>query len=189
MMGDFIAFLEQQGYGHFIPFVEKYANENTTLEEFQTMLEQFYQTEQFRALFEQFQLFKEQAAQTGSSLVVSDGMTVVIGLAVVLSTLAVLTGIFYLFGYVMDMINKPKKSKAAAPAAKAAPAAPAVPAKPAAPAVQSGIPGEVVAAIAAAVAMMAPEGKRYAIKSVSRKDANGRSAWAAAGIADNTRPF
>ena len=46
-----------------------------------------------------------------------------------------------------------------------------------------------VAAIAAAVAMMAPEGKRYAVKSVSRKDAGGRSVWAAAGIADNTRPF
>ena len=45
------------------------------------------------------------------------------------------------------------------------------------------------AAIAAAVARMAPEGKRYALKSVSRKDAGGRSAWAAAGIADNTRPF
>ena len=116
------------------------------------------------------------------------GMTVLIGLVVVIGTLLVLTGIFYLFGYIMDSADrKAKKAKekakaAPAPVAEAAPSAPA-------PVVQAGIPGEVVAAIAAAVAMMAPEGKRYAIKSVSRKDAGGRSAWAAAGIADNTRPF
>lgn len=114
-------------------------------------------------------------------------MTVLIGLVVVIATLLVLTGIFYLFGYIMD--GAARKAKKAAQKKMAAvvenEAAPAVKA----PAVQEGIPGEVVAAIAAAVAMMAPEGKRYALKSVSRKDVGGRSAWAAAGIADNTRPF
>ena len=143
-------------------------------------------TEQFRLYFSLFNDYKEAIGKSVSKLVVSDGMTVVIGLVVVFAVLIVLTGIFYLFGYVMDSVNKPKTSKEAA-SAKTAPAASA-PATPA-PVVQGGISGEVVAAIAAAVAMMAPEGKRYAVKSVSRKDASGRSAWAAAGIADNTRPF
>ncbi len=117
------------------------------------------------------------------------GMTVLIGLVVVIGTLLLLTGIFYLFGYIMGSADR--KAKKAKKAEKSAPATePAVAsAAPPAPVVQDGIPGEVVAAIAAAVAMMAPEGKRYAVKSVSRKDAGGRSAWAAAGIADNTRPF
>ncbi len=146
-------------------------------------------TEQFRLYFSLFHDYIEAAGKSVSKLVVSDGMTVVIGISVVLATLLVLTAIFYLFGFVMDKINQPKKSKTAAPAKAEAPvkATPTAPAK--APVVQSGIPGEVVAAIAAAVAMMAPEGKRYAVKSVSRKDAGGRSAWAAAGVADNTRPF
>jgi len=119
------------------------------------------------------------------------GMVVLIGLVVVIGTLFILTGIFYLFGFIMggaDRKAKKAKKKEEETKAKTAPA-PAPVAVPSAPAVQDGIPGEVVAAIAAAVAMMAPEGKRYAIKSVSRKDAGGRSAWAAAGVADNTRPF
>ncbi len=116
------------------------------------------------------------------------GMTVLIGLVVVIGALLLLTGIFYLFGYIMGGAErKAKKAKKAEKSAVAS-ATPSPSAAPA-PVVQDGISGEVVAAIAAAVAMMAPEGKRYAIKSVSRKDAGGRSAWAAAGIADNTRPF
>ena len=130
----------------------------------------------------------EEAATTAQMLGEA-GMTVLIGLVVVIGTLLVLTGIFYLFGFMMGSADrKAKKAKEKAKAAVPAPVAEAAPGA-SAPAVQAGIPGEVVAAIAAAVAMMAPEGKRYAIKSVSRKDAGGRSAWAAAGIADNTRPF
>ncbi len=118
------------------------------------------------------------------------GMTVLIGLVVVIGTLLVLTGIFYLFGYMMSSADrKAKKAAAEKKAKEAAPVPVPAPAAAPAPTVQSGIPNEVVAAIAAAVAMMAPEGKRYAVRSVSRRDAAGRSAWAAAGIADNTRPF
>lgn len=145
-------------------------------------------TEQFRLWFQMFSDYKDHLTEAASSnsIQVSDGMTVVIGLVVVFAVLLVLTGIFYLFGFIMDSMNAPKKSKKATTSAPAATAAPvAVPA----PVVQSGISGEVVAAIAAAVASMAPEGKRYAVRSVSRKDVGGRSAWAAAGIADNTRPF
>ena len=130
----------------------------------------------------------EEAMSVGQ-LLGSAGMTVLIGLVVVIGTLLLLTGIFYLFGFIMGSADrKAKKAKEKAKAAAPAPAPAAAPIAPA-PVVQDGIPGEVVAAIAAAVAMMAPEGKRYALKSVSRKDAGGRSAWAAAGIADNTHPF
>ena len=52
----------------------------------------------------------------------------------------------------------------------------------------SGISDEVVAVIAAAVASMAPEGKKYAVRSVSRTRTE-RPVWAAAGIAESTRPF
>lgn len=130
------------------------------------------------------------AEQAGSQMAEPTPVqTIVIGLVVVVGTLMVLTGIFYLFGFIMTAINKPKKPKQAKKAEEA-PAAPAPVAKATpAPVVQSGISDEVVAAIAAAVAMMAPEGKRYAVKSVSRANGNGRSAWAAAGVADNTRPF
>ena len=147
-------------------------------------------TEQFRLWFTIFADYKDYLTDQASqnSIHVSDGMTVVIGLIVVFVVLLALTGIFYLFGFVMDKLSapkKPKKAESVAPAAAPVVAPVAAPA----PAVQDGISGEVVAAIAAAVAMMAPEGKRYAVRSVSRKDAGGRSAWAAAGIADNTRPF
>ena len=132
----------------------------------------------------------DQAEQSIMEIFTEAGQVVLIGLVVVIGTLLVLTGIFYLFGFIMDSLAKgsakaKNKKKAETPAVAPAPSAPAI----APPVVQEGISGEVVAAIAAAVAMMAPEGKRYALKSVSRKDANGRSAWAAAGIADNTRPF
>ena len=51
-----------------------------------------------------------------------------------------------------------------------------------------GISEEVVAVIAAAVAAMTPEGKRYAVRSVSRARGD-RPVWAAAGVAESTRPF
>ena len=121
------------------------------------------------------------------------GMTVLIGLVVVIGTLLMLTCIFYLFGFVMSSADRKAKKAAAKKAAETAkvstPVQTVASAAPAAPVVQAGISGEVVAAIAAAVAMMAPEGKRYAIKSVSRATGGGRSAWSAAGVADNTRPF
>ena len=49
------------------------------------------------------------------------------------------------------------------------------------------VPGEVLAAISAAVAVMM-EGKPFAVRSVRRSKA-ARPAWAMAGIVENTRPF
>ena len=53
----------------------------------------------------------------------------------------------------------------------------------------AGIPGEVIAALSAAVAMMMGEGAR--IRSVRRvgNAAGTRSAWSMAGLLDNTRAF
>ncbi|MDO4566870.1 MAG: hypothetical protein Q4B42_06010 [Oscillospiraceae bacterium] len=56
-----------------------------------------------------------------------------------------------------------------------------------------GIPGEVIAAISAAVACM--EGGAYRVSSVAPRRAvlggagDLRSAWSAAGLVENTRPF
>ena len=55
------------------------------------------------------------------------------------------------------------------------------------PAVASGIPGEVIAAISAAVYCMFGEGAR--VMSVRRQQRSGRSAWSMAGLLENTRPF
>ena len=171
-------------FDQFEQYLEKYG-----IEMFKADYENL--TDNFRIYFSLFEEYKEYFAEQASqnSIQVTDGMAVVIGFLVVFAVLLALTGIFYLFGFVMDKSNAPKKPKKEAQAPAKVAAAPAASASVPAPVVQEGISGEVVAAIAAAVAMRAPDGKRYAVKSVARVNGNGRSAWAAAGVADNTRPF
>ena len=129
-------------------------------------------------------LYSLTAAESAGQVMGDSLMTALIGVVVVFSTLVVLTLIFILFGMVM---HRPKKEAPTVPAPKPKPAAAAPKAAPA-PAVQDGIPEEVVAVIAAAVASMAPEGKRYAVRKVTRAR-EGRPVWAAAGLAESTRPF
>ena len=62
------------------------------------------------------------------------------------------------------------------------------PKKAVAPAVQSGIPEEVVAAIAAAVYTLYGS-TGHTITSIKRAERPARSAWATAGLLENTRPF
>ena len=57
-----------------------------------------------------------------------------------------------------------------------------------APTIEEGIPEEVVAVIAAAVAACDSSGTGQRIKSIKKAN-GGRSAWANAGVLDNTRPF
>lgn len=105
---------------------------------------------------------------------------------------------------VIGMVASRKESKAAAAASESALREPAVSVEPApilepvaAPPddvpleVEGGIGLEIVAVIAAAIAAMAPEGKRYALRRISRisQPAAGRSAWAMAGLLQNTKPF
>ena len=88
-------------------------------------------------------------------------------------------------GKIFGVIEQRKKAKAApAQAAEQAPA-PAAPVK-CPPFVEEGIPEEVVAAIAAAVA--ASSGGKYTLRSLTRA-ASGRGSWGAAGAVSGTEPF
>ena len=97
---------------------------------------------------------------------------VIAGIVIVLGILVLLIFVFKAFGAIVHGAET-----------KAAPAPPA-------PVVESGIPGEVVAVIAAAVA--ASEGPGAVVQSVRRVRPNPvgvRNPWAAAAVAENTRPF
>ena len=116
------------------------------------------------------------------------------GLVVVFAALIVLTFIIKGYGAAVTAVLNGKKKNVAekaaakpAPAPKAAPAVKAAPAAPSAPAVSDGIPGEVIAAIAAAVDYTFGSGT-HVVRSVRRVPQN-RSAWGSAGLVENTRPF
>ncbi len=109
------------------------------------------------------------------------GMTVLIGLVVVFGVLLILTFIFWLFGKVAGSGSR-TPAPVAAPAVSAAPVA--------TPVVEDGVPEEIVAVIAAAVAAMSDGTTRYAVRRISATRSQGmRPIWAAAGIAENTQPF
>ena len=117
-----------------------------------------------------------------------DVVVTITGIVLVFAILVLLMAIITLEGKIFDGMNAKKaaaKAAAAAPKAAAKPAAPA--AKPAAaapaPQVEAGIPGDVVAAIMAAVYALG-NGK-YTLKAV-RRGANG---WGKAGVNDTTAPF
>ena len=113
----------------------------------------------------------------------SAGMVLLIGLVVVFSVLIVLTFVFWLFGKVVGN----QGATTAAPAPKTPVAKPMA----TAPAPQTdGVPDEVVAVIAAAIAAMSDGTTQYAIRRIRpATTAHARPVWAAAGIAENTRPF
>lgn len=112
------------------------------------------------------------------------------GLAIVFGTLIMLVIIISLFGFIMKGAQGiGKKAKAPKSSAKAAPAsvvsAPAVTSVPAA-----SDDDEVIAVISAAVAAMYDgSGKTFAVRNIRPVGTGARSAWAAAGIARNTRAF
>ena len=114
-------------------------------------------------------------------------VTTATGILIVFAALVVLIFIIWLFGKAFSGVKKSEKKteKKAAPV-KAAPAAASV-VLPAA--TQSN--DDIIAVIAAAVAVYGEsQGKKYAVRSVRRSaNTGGRSAWAAAGIAENVRSF
>ncbi|MBQ7860013.1 MAG: OadG family protein [Faecalibacterium sp.] len=123
----------------------------------------------------------------------SDLVVTLTGMALVFAILVILMLIITLEGKFFDSMNARKQEKRdaqvkAAAASKAAPAAkPVESAAPTAPApvVEQGIPAEIVAVIAAAIAAMG-NGK-YVLKAVSR--AGKGKAWGRAGVNDVTSPF
>ena len=108
------------------------------------------------------------------------------GMAIVFGALILLVVLISLFGKIMDAVNKRGKASQSVPAPTPA-AAPA----PAATTSGAADDGELIAVISAAVsAMYEGTGRQYAVKSVRpARRAGERSAWAAAGIRDNTRAF
>ena len=135
---------------------------------------------------------KELSGGTIASVVVTGIVVVFIGLILLILFVSI-------YGKVFDSINKKKAAKAKAEAearlkeaakGEVRPMAPVIRNdQPQPPEIEDGIEEEIVAVIAAAVAAMgAASGKKLALKSI--KTAKGsRSAWASAGIAENTRPF
>ena len=129
------------------------------------------------------------------ALEASDGTVVLTSITLVFAMLIALCLIITLEGKLFDLKNnKPAKPKPQAPAAPTAKAAPATAAKPAAPAAKAdngGIPGEVIAAISAAVATVMGSGAViHGIRRVSKPAAGSRrGSWGDAGVREHTTPF
>ena len=111
-----------------------------------------------------------------------DGTVVLTSITLVFAMLVALCLIITLEGKIFDAINNKKNSKPAAPKAPAAPAAKAD---------NGSIPGEIIAAISAAVASVC--GGNAVIRGIKRvsKPAAGsrRGAWGEAGVREHTTPF
>lgn len=114
-----------------------------------------------------------------------DVVVTITGIVLVFLILILLMAIITLEGKIFDSINA--KKKAAKEAAKAPAAQPAAPVQQAAaapaPQVEEGIPGDVIAAIMAAIHAMG-NGK-YTLKAVRRS----KNGWGNAGVNDTTAPF
>ncbi len=121
-----------------------------------------------------------------------DGTVVLTSITLVFAMLVALCLIITLEGKIFDALNNKKNNKPAAPKAPAAKAAPAAkPAAPVAKADNGAIPGEIIAAISAAVASVC--GGNAVIRGIKRitKPAAGsrRGAWGEAGVREHTTPF
>lgn len=149
---------------------------------------------------------------TADTSAVFTSTVVIAGISIVVGVLLLLIFIFNVFGKLVPIIERKSRAaeeraaarKAARKARRAAkkaakkgetvekssPAAEVsapIPMSAPAPIVEQGISGEVVAAIAAAVA--ATEGSGAVVRSIKKKKVSGRNPWSAAATADNTRPF
>lgn len=113
----------------------------------------------------------------------SIGTVVVVGFGLVLAILVLLVLILSLEGTIFKAIDNKKVQKAKKVVESAQVVAPAAPA---APVIEAGIPEEVVAAIAAAVAAL--DGGKYTLRSLTRKK-DGRSPWNVAATVSYTQPF
>ena len=119
------------------------------------------------------------------ALEASDGTVVLTSITLVFAMLVALCLIITLEGKIFDSMGT--KKKAAKEAAKDPAAKPAAPVQQAAaapaPQVEEGIPGDVIAAIMAAIHAMG-NGK-YTLKAVRRS----KNGWGNAGVNDTTAPF
>lgn len=115
---------------------------------------------------------------------------VITGITVVFIGLIVLVLILYVFGFISNIKTKSSdKKKVIKSADKSDSKVTAGIKTTKAPVIDDGIEEEIVAVISAAVAAMSEKsGKKLILKSIKASKPQ-RSAWAAAGLIDNTRPF
>ena len=121
-----------------------------------------------------------------------DGTVVLTSITLVFAMLVALCLIITLEGKIFDALNNKKNNKPAAPKAPAAKAAPAAkPTAPVAKADNGAIPGEIIAAISAAVAeVMGSNAVIRGIKRITKPAAGSRrGAWGEAGVREHTTPF
>ena len=124
------------------------------------------------------------------ALEAADGTVVLTSITLVFAMLVALCLIITVEGKLFDALNN-KKNPKPAPKKESKPAA-APAAKPAvsAPKTEGGIPGEIIAAISAAVATVM--GGNAVIRGIKRIPKNGgsrRGAWGDAGVQEHTTPF
>ncbi len=120
---------------------------------------------------------------------IASAKVVLTGFVVVFAVLVLLIFIIKIYGGIVTKAQQSgNKKKKVVEKQKAAPVS-VTPVKVApAPVAQDGVSEEVVAVISAAVATMYGSPEKARIKSI-KKSSGGRSAWANAGLLDNTRPF
>lgn len=112
------------------------------------------------------------------------------GILVVFLVLIVLTTLIWCYGKIVSSVGGKggkKQNKTEEPSKPVAAPKASSAVKKAAPKAFSGIPGDIIAVIAAAVASL-EGGNKYVIRGVKRSKSS-RSAWGNAGVLDNTRPF
>lgn len=129
------------------------------------------------------------------ALEASDGTVVLTSIVLVFAMLVALCLIITVEGKIFDSMNKkpekPQPPKADKPAPKPAPKPAAKPQAPAAKADNGTIPGEIIAAISAAVASVMGEGAViHGIRRVTKSGKGSRrGAWGDAGVREHTTPF
>lgn len=111
-----------------------------------------------------------------------DLVVTISGMVLVFAILVLLMAIIMLEGKIFDSLQAKKDAAKEAPKAPAAPVNKAAAAAPA-PQVEEGIPGDVIAAIMAAIHALG-NGK-YTLKAVRRA----KNGWGKAGVNDTTAPF
>ncbi len=107
-------------------------------------------------------------------------LVAITGISIVFLALIFLIIVFVMFGKIMKRLG-PKPSAASIALAPQSALSASVGS-------EAAEEDELLAVIAAAVAVTLDDAKLYAIRSVKRVQA-GRPVWAAAGLAENTRPF
>lgn len=141
------------------------------------------------------QAYKATAEQTIAQQQIADpdywgsvGIITLTGILVVFLILAILIFFFWLLGTIFKAVDKSKKNKQEAAKAQAQESV-----QKATPVVEETVPeendDELIAVISAAIAAYSDD-EGFTIKSVRKHDGKrARSAWSAAGISENTRPF